>query len=60
MRRKKTEASIVLAEKLRRQLELMFGRSTEDKNFEDADGGREATLVGRYAKYIDNIRNVEG
>ncbi len=60
MRRKKTEDSIVLVDKLRRQLELMFGHSTKDKNFEDADGGREAMLVGRYAKYIDDIRNGKG
>jgi hypothetical protein len=60
LRRKTTEDSTVLAERLRRQLELMFGRSTEGENFEVADGRREATLIGRYAKYINDMRNSEG
>jgi hypothetical protein len=62
VRREKTEDRIVLAERLRRQLELIFDRSIEDdKNFDVADGRREATtLVNTYANYINNMRNGEG
>ena len=62
VRREKTEDRIVLAERLRRQLELIFDRSIEDdKNFDVADGRREATtLVSTYANYINNMRNGEG
>jgi len=46
VRREKTEDRIVLAERLRRQLELIFDRSIEDdKNFDVADGRREATTL---------------
>jgi hypothetical protein len=53
-RREKTEDRVVLAERLRRQLELIFDRTGEVEGSRDADGGIEASLVDAYAAYINN------
>ncbi len=53
-RREKTEDRVVLAERLRRQLELIFDRPGNDESPRGADGRIEATLVDEYANYINN------
>ena len=49
---------MVLAERLWRQLGLIFNRPAGDENSNDADGGREPTLGGVYANYINNAEGL--
>jgi len=50
----KTEDRIVLAERLRRQLELVSGGSSEDESLDEERTG-EVSLATVYAEYINSM-----